>query len=228
MSDVINAFPLTIYRDSVAVEATARSAMIAAILEMAERKSNQTPGSTWTGDLNGFEALHNDDRFADLFGSFSGPLGRYLELLRIDARKVGLYYTRSWGTVSRHGEATQAHSHLQAHISLVHYLRKPPDSSGISFMSNEVPNQFAPNIFNEQMLECGLLKEIQQLNARRIYLNPNQDDVLIFPSKTMHTIVPNNSVEPRISIAVDIVATVKESAGLEYVLPSLETWKLVM
>jgi len=78
------------------------------------------------------------------------------------------------------------------------------------------------------MLECGLLKEIQQLNARRIYLNPSQDDVLIFPSKTIHAIVANNSTEPRISIAVDIMATVKESAGLEFVLPSLETWKSVM
>ncbi len=32
---------------------------------------------------------------------------------------------------------------------------------------------------------------------------------------------------PRISIAVDIVTTVRDTKGLEYVLPNPETWRAV-
>lgn len=227
MANTINAFPLTVFHDSVSLDAPDRARMVEAILGMESQTIQKTRGSTWTGDTNGFEFLHQDARFQSLFGRFAAPLHRYLETLRIDHEKVILYYTRSWGTISRRGEATHPHNHSQSHISLVYYLQKPADSSGISFINHDAPNQFAPNIFNEHMLKCGILKEIQQLNARTVYLNPKEDDVLVFPSKAVHAIVPNGSAQPRISIAVDILLTVKDSTGLEYVLPNLETWKAV-
>ena len=227
MPKIINAFPLTVFHDSVTIDAGYRAELCEAILAMGGQRIQQTPGSSWTGDTNGHEFLHNDARFAKLFESFSAPIGRYLEMLRIDRDKITLYYTRSWGTISMNGQATQPHNHIQAHLSLVYYLQKPADSSGISFIENDVPNQFAPNLFHESMLQAGVLKEIQQLNARTINLNPGQDELLIFPSKAIHTIAPNRSTTPRISIAVDILATVKETKGLEYVLPNLDTWKAI-
>ena len=75
------------------------------------------------------------------------------------------------------------------------------------------------------MVRSEILREIQQLNAVTVNLNPSEGDVLVFPSKTTHAIVPNKGDEPRISIAVDIVITVKDSKGLEYLLPNLDTWK---
>lgn len=227
MANTINAFPLTVYHDSVSIDAPDRARMVEAILAMGTQTIQQTRGSSWTGDTNGFEFLHRDERFQSLFERFADPVNRYLDALGVDDSKVILYYTRSWGTISRRGEATRPHNHSQSHISLVYYLQKPADSSGISFINHDAPNQFAPNIFNEHMLQCGILKEIQQLNARTIYLNPKEDDVLLFPSKAVHAIVPNGSEQLRISVAVDILVTVKESKGLEFVLPNLETWKAV-
>ena len=227
MPKIINAFPLTVFQDSVTMDPAYRAELCQAILAMESQKIQQTPGSSWTGDTNGREFLHNDPRFDKLFASFSEPLARYLEMLRIDLDKITLYYTRSWGTVSVRGQAIQPHNHVQAHLSLVYYLQKPADSSGISFTENDVPNQFAPNLFRESMLEAGVLKEIQQLNARTINLNPGQDDLLIFPSKAFHTVTPNSSTTPRISIAVDLLTTVKDPTGLEYVLPEPDTWKAV-
>ncbi len=227
MPKAINAFPLTIYQDAVTVEPAARARMVETILAMEPQKIQQTPGSSWTGDTNGAEFLHNHEAFRPLFESFRTPVNRYLEMLRLNPAKLKLYYTRSWGTVSREREAIRPHNHVQAHLSLVYYLKKPRDSSGITFMNQEVPNQFAPNLFNESMLASGVLKEIQQVNARQFSIDPEEDDVLLFPSKTVHSITPNRGGEPRISIAADLVATVEDSRGLEYVLPNLETWKAV-
>ena len=199
--------------------------MAKAVLEMASDPTNKLPGTSWTGDVNGYESLHNDARFTTLFESFSGPIKAYLETLGVDHKKIDVYYTRAWATVSHRDERIHAHDHKQSHISLVYYLQKPEDSSGIAFVNDYAPNEFAPNLFHEEMLRFKILQKSQQLNAASVKINPGEGDVLIFPSKAVHAIVPNKSAEPRTSIAVDIVVTLRESDGLEYLLPNLSTWK---
>jgi hypothetical protein len=44
MPEVVNLFPLTLYRDSIAIEAEQRAAMIEAILAMAADSSKPRPG----------------------------------------------------------------------------------------------------------------------------------------------------------------------------------------
>ncbi|GAB5467150.1 MAG: hypothetical protein Kilf2KO_01800 [Rhodospirillales bacterium] len=228
MSNLIHLFPLTVFRSSVLVAPAEREQMVNAIVEMGRVRAQQrAPGVSWTGDVNGHELLHNDPRFAALFTKFERPLHDYLDVFHIDQDRVRLYFTRSWGTLSSHGDSTQAHEHMQSHLSLVYYLKKPLDSSGISFVEPEAPNQFAPNLFNDALFKAGIFKEHQQINAQRIYLEPSEDDVLIFPSKAQHEIPPNRSQSLRVSIACDIVATVRDSTGLEFLLPEPGVWKAV-
>lgn len=228
MAKLLHFFPLTIFQSKVSVEEAERQRMIEAILDMSRaRKAQLTPGTAWTGDLNGYELLHNDPRFAKLFASFAKPLHEYLEVFKVDQARMKLYFTRSWGTVFRRNDSTQAHDHKQSHISLVYYLNKPGDSSGIGFIDKEAPNQFAPNLFGPSMVRAGILREMNQLNTQKVYVEPQQDDVLIFPSRALHEIPRSPSEGPRISIACDIVATVLDSSGLEYMLPDPAHWKAV-
>lgn len=226
MPNFIHLFPLTVFQTSVSVAPQERQRMVDAIIEMGQVRVNQnTPGVSWTGDVNGHELLHNDPRFQTLFAKFQQPLNDYLELFHLDRNRVQLYFTRSWGTLSGQGDSTRAHRHMQSHISLVYYLKKPSDSSGISFVSKEPPNQFAPNLFNDAMFKSGVLKKMQQSNALRIYIEPGEDDVLIFPSKAMHEIPLNQSKDPRVSIACDIVMTLQDSSRLEFLLPDPASWR---
>jgi uncharacterized protein (TIGR02466 family) len=228
MSKLFHLFPLSIFQSSISLGAEERMALIDAILAMGQdRVAQKAPGVMWTGDLNGHELLHNDPRFAGLFACFAAPLHEYLEFLRIDQQKVRLHFTRSWGTISRGGDSTQAHSHLQSHISLVYYLSKPADSSGIAFVNKDSPNQFAPHIFSPPMVSRAIVRETQLFNSQKVYLEPQQDDVLIFPSKALHEIPANRSQGVRVSIACDIVMTVRDSAGLEYMMPDPRSWKPV-
>ena len=225
MPQTVNLFPLTIFRESLAIDADQRAALVNAVLEMSNDATNKIPGTSWTGDVNGYESLHNDPRFATLFEKFAGPIQMYVETLGVDSDKIDVYYTRAWATVSRQDERIHAHDHKQSHISLVYYLQKPEGSSGIAFVNDYAPNEFAPNLFHEEMARFKVLRKSQELNAASVKLNPSEGDVIIFPSKAVHAIVPNRSAEPRISIAVDIVVTLRESDGLEYLLPNLRTWR---
>lgn len=228
MSRPLHFFPLTVFQSSVTPPEAERQRMVEAILEMSRTRVAQTrPGIAWTGDLNGHELLHNDPRFAALFRAFAKPLADYLDFLQVDRERLALHFTRSWGTVSRRGDSTQAHGHLQSHLSLVYYLQKPPGSSGIAFLDKEAPNQFAPNLFAPAMVQAGLVREVTQFNTQKVYLEPQQDEVLIFPSKVLHEIPTNQAEGVRVSIACDIVATVDDSARLEYLLPRPESWQRV-
>ena len=226
MAKLLHLFPLSVFQSSIHLEGDERTRLVDAILEMGQdRLAQKAPGIMWTGDLNGHELLHNDPRFAGLFARFAQPLNEYLEFLRVDQQKVQLHFTRSWGTISRAGDSTQAHSHMQSHISLVYYLSKPADSSGIAFVNKDLPNQFAPHLFGPHMVSRGIVRETQMYNSQKIYLEPQQDDVLIFPSKALHEIPPNRSQAVRVSIACDIVMTVRDSSGLEYMMPDPRSWK---
>jgi uncharacterized protein (TIGR02466 family) len=224
MADIVNAFPLSIYRNTLAIDPAVKARLIELALEMGRAQPLRPQGRSWTGDTHGYGFLHQDHRFAELFAGFPGHLRQYLNFLKIDPEKVRLYYTRSWATVSQGRENIAPHRHRMAHISLVYYLKKPENSGGLRFMDAEAPNQFAPSLFREEMLQQRVVKEVTLVNTPMVTLQPKEDDVWIFPAQTEHATEPNLSDEPRISIAVDIVTTIKDSEVLEFMLPDLDRW----
>ena len=55
------------------------------------------------------------------------------------------------------------------------------------------------------MVQHGVVRETQLFNSQKIYIEPQQDDVLIFPSRALHEVPPNRGSGVRISLACDIV-----------------------
>jgi len=227
MPKIYNAFPTSIYHDEAPLEPGIKATLVAAVMEMGGQVLKQSPGSSWTGDVNGYELLHQDARFQPLFDAFRPHLAKYLDFLAVNEEIVRLYYTRSWATISRGGEQIQPHDHKQSHISLVYYLQMPPDAGFLSFLDRDAANQFAPNLFRANMLELGVIKQSHEFNALAYHVFPKEGDVVIFPSKIEHMTSAAQLDEPRLSVAVDIVATVTRTKGLEYLLPDVDTWAAV-
>ncbi|HMB75941.1 MAG TPA: TIGR02466 family protein [Kiloniellaceae bacterium] len=224
MAEIVNFFPLSIFRESLPIDPDLRTKLVAEILAMERASSNGKPGWSWTGDVQGYEFLHRNQHFQPLFGRFAAPLKAYLETLGVNSDKMETLVTRAWGTISRRGEQIHAHSHRQSHISLVYYLQKPEGSCGIQFLNYDAPNEFAPKLFDDSMVRAEVLRQKQPLNAVTVNLNPSEGDLLIFPSKTVHGIVPSKADDERVSLAVDIVVTAKDSNGLEFLLPNQSNW----
>ena len=61
-------------------------------------------------------------------------------------------------------------------------------------------------------------------NAPSIDINVEEDDILIFPSKSLHGTQPNKLNKGRISISGDVICVAKNSELLENMLPPLENW----
>ena len=56
-------------------------------------------------------------------------------------------------------------------------------------------------------------------------LPAEEDDIVLFPSKTYHATEPNQTDGPRISISTDIVVTMRESDQVEFVMPDVSKWR---
>ena len=224
MAELINMFPLSVYKDQLRTDPAYRAELVAQILGMEGNEVLKQPGKAWTGDVNGFEFLHRREAFRGLFQSFAAPLTEYLTRLGIDPAKVDLFYTRAWATIARQRENIAPHLHPQSQISLVYYLKKPPRSGGLVFLDDDPPNELTGGLFNSQMFDQKVLIKRDIANMKQGILDTLEDDVVIFPSKVQHATQGNGTGEPRISIAADIVITLKEQVSVEFLMPSVGEW----
>ena len=63
------------------------------------------------------------------------------------------------------------------------------------------------------------------MNVAKIKIDTEEDDIIIFPSKTIHATEENKNNNERISISADITIVAKNAENLEYLMPPLSEWK---
>lgn len=219
----IDLFALSVYREPLQLDVAYTEKLCQRILEM--ERPNPEAESAWLGDTAGFEFLFRDADFTELFTKIADSVRNYTELLGLNNDKLAFYFQRSWATVSREGQRIFEHTHQQSHLSFAYYLRKPVDSGGIYFSVAEHPNEFAAGLFTLSKEEMNVIKTPGDRTLNRIYVEPEEGEMLIFPSKTLHSTAPNMTKDPRISISADVVVTLKDSSGHETLMPAIENWQ---
>ena len=219
----LNLFPLTVAQDKITISEDERNIFINEIEKM-QLKSNQQSDYAWTGDTNGYEFLFKNKLFENLAKKISDVIIEYLKILEINTNLLDIYYQRSWATYTNNKQSINFHTHSQSNISFAYYLLKPSGSGGIIFRSNELQNEIAKNIFTRSKLEKSLVNKANAYNSDRSMFDLEQDSIIIFPSKTLHATMPNQSGEPRISISGDVSLMLKDSDGFEHLMPSFKNW----
>ncbi len=71
------------------------------------------------------------------------------------------------------------------------------------------------------------MKKINIQNSASISIDPDEGEIVIFPSKTPHSTQPNASNKERISISADISLIAKDSKLLEHLTPPISNWKKI-
>ncbi len=222
---IYNLFPLTVMKDTIFLEDLEKKSLISEIKKMKkENKEIKKSLNAWTGDTNGHEFLFSNDLFKNLSEKISNTVIKYLKTLEINTDLLDIYYQRSWATFTENEQSINFHTHSQSNISFAYYLLKPKDSGGIIFRSNESQNEIAKNIFTSSKLEKSLINKPNPYNSERSMFDLEEDSIIVFPSKTPHATVPNNSGLPRISISGDISIMLKESKGFEHLMPNFRNW----
>ena len=230
MQKFYNFFPLSIYKSNISLTVDEKKEMIDEIYSMEKNSQNlnyKTNDSAWTGDTQGFEFLHDNLKFKKLFEEIHKNILAYLEGLSIDHKQLDLYFQRSWATISRGHENIGNHRHAQSHVSFAYYLSKNKDDSKITFLDENKHNEIIPSLFDSMSLQKkGLVKKRTILNSPVVIFDTKEDDIVIFPSKTLHATQKGTFNAERISISADICFIAKNSSNLEHLMTPLNKWKL--
>ena len=226
--NLINLFPLTIIKDKIEVGEKDKNVMINEIRDMKKNSKNlryQTKSNAWTGDTQGFEFIHKNKKFKKLFDEIIKRVWGYLNCVEIDSKLVDIYIQRSWATISIGNERIKKHRHFQSHISFAYYLKKNKQDSNFVVFDESYKNEIMPGIFrSDTALQKGIVKKMNQFNVTQAIVNVEENDIVIFPSKTIHSTQPTQNNDERISISADIVCVAKDSNLLEMGMPPLNEW----
>lgn len=217
-------FPLAIAQDTISVNDADRKAMANAINEMRKANPQQSKNHAWTGDTQGAEFLFSDPLFKPVAAQIADKVKAYLQALAVNTELLDLYYQRSWATLTQAEQNIAFHTHAQSNISFAFYLVKPENAGGILFSCRNPQNEIAQDIFNRDKYERSLITGNNPLNAKQVALDPPQDTLVIFPSKTPHATMPNKSGKSRISLSGDITIMLKNSNGFEHLMPNFANW----
>ena len=230
MSQLINLFPLSIYKSKIDCSAKSREEMAKEIFEMEKKSKNpefKKKNLSWTGDTQGYEFLNKNPKFKELFTKIKNEIFNYVKNFDIDSEQLDFYIQRSWATISRGSETIQNHIHGQSHITFAYYLKKEKGDSKITFYDNHKHNEFITGLFGSKTGGRSVIKKMNALNASAVTVDAEEGDLVIFPSKTFHGTSQNLNInnKDRISIAADISIFAKDSTNLEQFITPIKEWE---
>ena len=105
-------------------------------------------------------------------------------------------------------------------------MKKSKLDGGITFIDNHKHNEFIKNSFGSKILiEQKVIERSTFFNSNSVNLIPEQDDIIIFPSKTLHATQTNNTEDIRISISADITIISKDTTKIEQLITPIDKWK---
>ena len=203
--------------------------MINEIFDMEKKSKNdvyKNQTSSWTGDTQGFEYIHNNPIFKDFFIEVKKVIIEYLEALEVDHEQLDIFVQRSWATISKEKENIALHKHLQSHLSFAYYLKKKESDSNLLFIDDVKHNEFLPGLFlSPSSNNRQVIKKRNISNTAAIVFDAKEGEIVIFPSKTSHQTQPNIENNNRISISADIFIVSKDSQNLEHLVTPFKNWK---
>ncbi|MDC0445579.1 2OG-Fe(II) oxygenase family protein [Candidatus Pelagibacter sp.] len=226
---VHNFFPLSILQDQIKLADDEKLSLINDIRIMKNNSDNssyQKSDASWTGDTQGYEYIFNNAKFDNLFLNIKKKIEIYLDFLKVDKDQIETYIQRSWATISVGSEIISKHQHLQSHLSFAYYLKKNIEDSNFIIHDDNKKNEFIPGLFGSKtLIRKKLLKEISFATATRIALDVKEDDIVIFPSKTLHSTDQIKTNSERISISGDVIFLAKNTNKIEHLMPNFKNWK---
>ena len=230
--EVINLFPLTIYKSRIELSNIQKKEMIEEILKMkstSNRPEYHSSGeNTWTGDTQGYGDLFDNKKFNFFFDEVAKIIKDYLAQFHINSEELDCYFQRAWATISNNKENIKVHTHAQSHLSFAFYLIKSSEDSNIQFVDDYKHNEFIPKLFTSKTVaNSDLFKKRDLNNEAFVDINCKEGDIVIFPSKTFHQTQQEKINKQRISISADISFVSKNSGNLEHLMPPLNKWKKI-
>jgi len=168
-----------------------------------------------TGELNGKVLVHQDLRLEPFFRAVKKCAVEYMDQFAIDKSTFEVNFVKSWFTICDPGQNFPCHYHSCSHISWVYYLQTPGDPL---VLHKKNPNEWFGDAFK-------LIKENRFNNGDGYSITPQPEHLIMFPGHLEHYTAPEPREHRRISLAGDIILTLKHRTDTESGLLPPKYWK---
>ena len=168
-----------------------------------------------TGELNGKVLIHQDTRLIPFFRELKKSIIQYLEHFNIDKKTFQINFTKTWFTICDPNQTFPMHYHSCSHISWVYYIQTPGDP--IVFHKKN-SNEWFGDAFK-------FSNHYTYTNMEGYAINPKAERLVIFPGSLEHYTTAEPRKHRRISLAGDVILTLKDRTNSESGLLSPQFWK---
>ena len=168
-----------------------------------------------TGELNGKVLVQQDLRLEPFFRAVKKCAVEYMDQFAIDKSTYEVNFVKSWFTICDPGQHFPCHYHSCAHISWVYYIQTPGDPL---ILHKKNPNEWFGDAFK-------LIKENRFNNGDGYAITPQAQHLIMFPGHLEHYTTSQPREHRRISLAGDILLTLKHRTDTESGLLPPKYWK---
>ena len=168
-----------------------------------------------TGELNGKVLVHQDKRLEQFFRAVKKCAIEYMDQFAIDKSTFDVNFVKTWFTICDPGQHFPCHYHSCAHISWVYYIQTPGDPL---ILHKKNPNEWFGDAFK-------LIKENRFNNGDGYAITPQPEHLIMFPGSLEHYTTSQPREHRRISLAGDILLTLKHRTDTESGLLPPKYWK---
>ena len=206
-SNFHQAFPLIIYDRKI-------SGFLSSLYKSFEDGKFDNSTGKITGELNGKVLIHQDTRLTPFFKEIKKSVIEYLNHFEIDKNIFEINFVKTWFTICDPGQSFPMHYHSCSHISWVYYIQTPGDSLVLHQKNN---NEVFGDVFK--------FSKTQNFHNTDSYgIKPQPEHLIMFPGSLEHYTTPEPREHRRISLAGDIVLTLKNTSDTECGLLSPHFW----
>ena len=171
-----------------------------------------------TGDLlgrAGLDQLHRTEAFQWLNHALAIQVESYLNSLLGPDHGLKVHIQKAWPVVcAREGGTIESHTHRNAQLSAVFYVRIEEDNS-----SGELEFQAPENYFSHVMAI-----PFSEAAVSGGVFAPKQHRLLLFPSDLTHRVTPYQGQATRYSVSYDLAITTPPGRGREMRVPHPMDW----
>ena len=125
------------------------------------------------------------------------------KICEVEEYKFDLKITSLWAMVNKKYAYNTQHTHPGCHWAGVYYVQCPPKCGSLVFKIGEPRQSYPQPIYKKQS------HELQQHQFTTLRIQPEEGQVVMFPSWLQHEVEPNLSDEDRISISFNLAQEVK-------------------
>ncbi len=202
------AFPITIYEKKL-------SGFLSSLYKSFDDAKFDNSTGRITGELNGKVLVHQDKRLEPFFRALKKCVTEYIDSFCIDKSTFEINFVKTWFTICDPGQHFPCHHHSCSHISWVYYIQTPGDPL---MLHKSNPNEWFGDAFQ-------FTKELRYNNSDEYAITPKPEHLIVFPGHLEHFTAPEPREHRRISLAGDIVLTLKHRTDTESGLLPPRYWK---